>query len=267
MGIPIRRGRSITHQDGAGAQLVALINETFARRIWPREDPIGKLIRVGGPDAPWRTVIGVVGDVRHTELNEPDHLQFYVPEAQWLFADSAMVLVVRLTGDPLSGADTIRRAVWSVSRDVMVSGIAPIGQVIGASVAQRRFTVLLLVFFAVTAVLLAAMGIYGDAAYGITQRTQEIGIRMALGARPRDVLRLVLGQGLQLLLFGVVVGLAGAAALTRLLSSLLFGVSPTDPATFAAVTLLLCAVGTGACYLPARRATKVDPMVALRDDG
>jgi len=177
-----------------------------------------------------------------------------------------MVLAVRSEEDPTRMADTIRQANWSVGPDVLISQVDSIDRVISTSVAQPRFTMLLLVFFAGTALLMSAMGIYGVAAFGVAQRTQEIGTRMALGALPRDVLRLVLRQGLRLLVIGVLVGLAGALVLTRFLRSLLFEISPTDPATFAAVAVLLCVVGFMASYLPARRATRIDPMIALRHE-
>jgi putative ABC transport system permease protein len=264
MGIPLRRGRTISEQDAAKSQFVALVNETFARRTWANEDPLGKFVQVGAPDAPWRMVVGVVGDVHHTGLDEPERLQFYVPESQWMFADAGMVLAVRTAGDPLAGVEPFRRAIWSVSRDVRIAKIASTEQIVDASAAPRRFVMLLLAFFAATAVLLAAMGVYGVAAYGVTQRTQEIGIRLALGARPGDVVRLVLRRGIQLLILGVFLGLAGGFLLTGFLRTLLFAVAPSDPQTFLSVTLILLAAGALACYLPARRATKVDPLIALR---
>jgi putative ABC transport system permease protein len=264
MQIPLRRGRYLTRQDAAGADKVVLVSESLARRFWRSEDPLDKFIRVGGPESPWRRVVGVVGNVHHSGLGDRDRLQFYSPEEQWNFVDYGMVLAVRSEEDPTRMADTIRRAIWSVSPDVLISQVDSIDRVISTSVAQPRFTMLLLVFFAGTALLMSAMGIYGVAAFGVAQRTQEIGTRMALGALPRDVLRLVLRQGLRLLLIGVLVGLAGALVLTRFLRSLLFEISPTDPDTFAAVALLLCVVGFVASYLPARRATRIDPMIALR---
>ena len=264
MQIPLRRGRYLTEQDAAPSEKVMLVNESLARRIWPGEDPLDKFIRVGGPDAPWRKVVGVVGDIHHSGLDDGHRLQFYTPEEQWNFADYGMSLAVRTQGDPALAADMVRKAIWSVTPDMLISDVRSIDGVISASVAHPRFTMLLLAFFAATAVLMAAIGIYGVASFGVTQRTREIGTRMALGALPRDVLRLVLGQGMLLLAAGVLVGLAGALVLTRFLRSLLFEISPTDPATFAAVALLLCAVGAVACYLPARRATRIDPMAALR---
>ncbi|HEU5179459.1 MAG TPA: ABC transporter permease [Candidatus Polarisedimenticolia bacterium] len=264
MQIPLRRGRTLTEQDSALSGKVVLVNESLAREIWAGEDPIDKLIRVGGPDAPWRRVVGVVGDIHHSGLDDGHRLQFYAPEEQWNFVDYGMSLAVRTAGDPTVAADTVRKAVWSVTPDVLITDVRSIDGVIEASVAHPRFTMILLGFFAATALLLAAMGIYGVASFGVTQRTQEIGTRMALGALPRDVLRLTLGEGMALLLSGVFIGIAGALALTRFLRSLLFEISPTEPSVFLAVALLLCMVGAAACYLPARRATRIDPVTALR---
>jgi putative ABC transport system permease protein len=264
MGIPLRRGRTITAQDTRKAPFVVLVNETLARRIWPNEDPLGKLVQMGAADAPWRTIVGVVGDVRHTGLDESARLQIYAPEAQWMFADAGMVLAVKTTEDPLAAAEPLRRAIWSVSRDVRIGRIASTAQLVGASAAPRRFVMLLLAFFASAAVLLALMGVYGVAAYGVTQRTQEIGIRMALGAAPRDVVWLVLRRGVQLLVVGVFCGVAGGLLLTGFLRTLLFSVAPTDPRTFLSVILALLVAGGLAGYFPARRATKVDPLVSLR---
>jgi predicted permease len=264
MGIPLRRGRTITAQDGEKAQPVIVINELFANRMWPGEDPLGKLVQIGGPKRPWRSVVGVVGNVRHEGLDQPERMQLYVPETQWPFPDSDMVLAISTNNNPEAIARSAREAIWSVNRNVRITEVAPMDQVIGASLAQRRFPMMLLGLFAVAALLLAALGLYGLMAHTVTQRTMEIGVRMALGARPLEVLRLVLRQGMSLVGIGVAAGLAGAIALRSLISGLLFEVKAWDPATLISVALILTVVALLACYLPARRATKVDPLVALR---
>ena len=264
VGIPLHRGRTISNQDDEKSQPVVLINDFLAQRIWPGEDPVGKLLQVGGPKMPWRTVVGVVGDVRHEGLDQPQKMQLYLPEAQWPYPDSEMVLAIRTNGDPSAIASATREAVWSISRNVRITEVTPMDKVIGSSLAQRRFPMRLVGAFAVAAVLLAALGLYGLMAYSVTQRTVEIGVRMALGAQPREVLRLVLRQGLYLIAIGIGLGLVGALALRSLITSLLFEVKPSDPVTLFAVALLLTVVALIACYIPARRATKVDPLVALR---
>jgi putative ABC transport system permease protein len=264
LGIPVRRGRTITAQDHEKAQPVVLINELFANRIWPGEDPLGKMIQIGGPERPWRTVVGVVGDVRHEGLDGPPKLQLYVPEAQWFDPDSDMTLVIRTNGNPTAITAAAREAVWSVSRNVRITEVASMDRVIGASVAQRRFPMMMLALFAVAALLLSALGLYGVMAYAVTQRTPELGVRIALGARPREVLWLVLRQGLYSVSIGLAVGLFGALALRGLIKGLLFQVQASDPATLVSVAVVLVVVALLACWIPARRATKVDPLVALR---
>jgi putative ABC transport system permease protein len=261
MGIPLLRGRGFTEQDGANAPLVAFINRTAAERLWPNEDPLGKRIRLGGPDGPLRSVVGVVGDVNHYNLETAPELQAYVPHTQW--TDSYMQLVVR-AADPGSLTGPVRQAIHTLDPDVPLHNVATMRQLVSASVAQRRFTLLLIAVFAAVALLMAAIGLYGVTSYSVTQRAQEIGIRVALGARRADVLRLVLGQGLRLVALGLALGLMAALALTQLMKKFLFKVSATDPVTFAGIALLLALVALLACWVPARRATKVDPMIALR---
>jgi putative ABC transport system permease protein len=264
MRIPLLRGRVFTEKDDAHAPGVALINQTLAQRLWPGENPIGKRIRMGGgPDA-WRTIVGIVGDVRHYGLALEPSMQAYVPHPQMLGQSSAHSWLIRARSDPANLAAAVRDAVWAVDPDQPAYGVLTLEQMAAASVAQERFTMVLLGIFATVALVLAAIGIYGVISYSVSQRTHEIGIRMALGAQPRDIFKLVVGQGMALTLAGVGVGLAGAFALTRFLESLLFGVSATDPVTFAGVALLLAAVALLACYIPARRAARVDPLVVLR---
>jgi putative ABC transport system permease protein len=264
IGIPVRRGRTITAQDHEKAQPVVLINELFANRIWPGEDPLGKMVQIGGSKRPWRTVVGVVGDVRHEGLDGPPRLQLYLPEAQWFNPDSDMTLVIRTDANPTAITAATRAAVWSVSPNVRITEVATMDKVIGASVAQRRFPMMMLGLFAAAALFLAALGLYGVMAYAVTQRTPELGVRIALGAQPREVLRLVLRQGLYLVGIGLAVGLLGSLVLRSLIKGLLFNVQASDPATLVSVAVVLVVVALLACWIPARRATKVDPLVALR---
>ncbi|MGH9846600.1 MAG: ABC transporter permease, partial [Blastocatellia bacterium] len=267
MRIRLLRGRAFTEQDGSDAPLVALISETAAKRFWLGEDPLGKRIRLGGIENPLRTIVGIVPDVLHNGLEDAPDTQAYVPHAQW--TDSFMQLAVRTTADPagvgnLIGA--IRSEVKAVDKDIPIYQIATMEQLAAITTAQRRFTLLLAGIFAGLALVLAGLGIYSVIAYSVAQRTHEIGIRMALGARMSDVLKLVLGQGMKLAVPGLALGMLASLALTRLMTSLLFGVSATDPLTFGLVALLLATVALVACWIPARRATRVDPMVALRCD-
>jgi putative ABC transport system permease protein len=263
MGIPVLKGRTFTDQDRAGAQPVIIVNETLARKYWPNDDPIGKLMRGTGPlqENPWMQVVGVVRDVKH-EMNLPVTADFYVPHAQdgW----SSMVLVAKTRVEPAAMAVPIRQQVLALDKDQPVFDVHTMREVRAISLALYSFSSVMLSIFAGVALLLAAIGIYGVMFYAVMQRTQEIGIRMALGARALDVLKLVVKNGMSLALIGVVAGLAGAFALTWLLGSLLFGVTPTDTVTYLIVTLGLLLVALLACYIPARRATKVDPLVALR---
>jgi putative ABC transport system permease protein len=264
MGIQLLRGRAFAPQDARGQPAVALVNETFVKRYFPNEDPLGKRFTFGdGNNNPqWITIVGVVHDTKRQGLDEPIRMESWLPHAQ--NPGRSMQVVVRTKGDPLALAGTVREAVWALDRDLPIPKIETMEQILSESVAQRRLSMLLLSIFASVALLLAAVGIYGVMSYVITQRTNEIGIRVALGAQARDVLKLILGQGMKLALLGVGLGLVATLLLTRLLTSLLFGVSATDPVTFAGVALLLIAVALLACLIPAWRATKVDPMIALR---
>ena len=263
MGIAVLKGRAFTDQDRAGAPPVIIVNETLARKYWPNTDAIGKRMRYTGPLAenPWMQVVGVVKDVKH-EMSLPITEDFYIPHAQ--DAWQSMVLVAKTKVEPAAMAAPIRQQVWSMDKDQPVFDVHTMREVRAISLALYSFSSVMLSIFAGVALLLAAIGIYGVMSYAVTQRTQEIGIRMALGARGMDVLKLVVRNGMALALIGVAVGLAGAYALTRLLGSLLVGVKPTDVVTFSTVTFGLLLIALLACFIPARRATKVDPMVALR---
>ena len=224
--------------------------------------PFGKRLRVGDPSGLWRTVVGVVGDVLHRGLDQPHTLQIYIPNKQWL--DSSMILVVRTATAPASLTAAVRGEIAAVDSRQPVWNVATMEDVVSTSAAQRRFSMTLFVLFGVLATVLAAVGIYGVISYTVAQRTREIGIRMALGADAGAVLQMVLRDGFRLALIGIAVGVAGAFGVARLISNLFFGVKPDDPFTFAVAPLVLAAVALLACYIPARRATRVDPLEALR---
>ena len=260
MELPVIKGRSFTALDNEKSPLVVIISETMARRYFPNEEPLGK--RIGrGPDR-WREIVGVVRDVKHFGLDADTPPTMYMPVRQ--VPGRAMTLVVRTNGDALSLAPSLRAQVWAGDRNLAIANFGTMKDLVSASIIQQRFILLLLACFAGLALLLAAVGIYGVMSYAVTQRTHEIGIRMALGASMGDVLKLIVRNGIALTLIGVAIGLALAFALTRLMTSLLFGVTPTDALTFAMVSGGLVLVALVACFIPARRATKVDPLVALR---
>jgi putative ABC transport system permease protein len=258
-GIPLLRGRAFTEADNADAAPVVIINETMARRFWPGEDALGKRIKAGRTT---REIVGIVGDVRHRRLDGDLTAEMYVPYPQ--NPDPWLNFVVRTGTDQKSLAAAVRNELRKIDRDQPITEITTLAQLRSRSVAQQRLNTLLVGLFAAIALALAAVGIYGVISYSITQRTREIGIRVALGARAGDVLRLVVGQGMALVFIGIAVGLAASFVLTRLMEGLLFGVRPTDPLTFIVIALLLSCVALLACWVPARRATKVDPMIALR---
>jgi putative ABC transport system permease protein len=262
MGIRIVKGRPFTTHDTKDSPRVAIINETMARKFFPGEDPIGKFINVTLGPTTYREIVGIASDVKQYSLDQETTLQTYEPYTQTPFP--SMTLVVRAKGDPANLSAAIRRSVLELDKDQPVSGIKTLAENLSASVAQQRFAMLLLVVFASVAMMLAGVGIYGVMSYSITQRTHEIGIRRALGASPGDVLKLVVGHGMILTLIGLVLGLAGAFTLTRLMNTLLFGVSATDVTTFALFSVSLAGVALVACLVPALRALKVDPMTALR---
>jgi putative ABC transport system permease protein len=264
MGIPILKGRDFDERDAKDAAKVTIIDERLARKYWPDEDPLGKRIRFGPPEdnEPWHTIVGVVREVKHARLDASTRESVYLPFAQIPIGGSS--LAIRTAGRPENLIAAVRNQVREMDPDLPVTRIMPMTEVVARSVWQPRLYTALFGVFAVVALILATVGIYGVMSYSVTQRTREIGLRMALGAERKDVLKLVVGQGVVLAAIGVGVGLAAAAALTRLMSSLLFGVTTTDPITFAAVSVLLTCVALGACFIPARRAAKVDPMVALR---
>ncbi len=262
MRIPLLRGRGFDERDVAVSPLVVVVNESMARKFWPDEDAVGKRLKIGDTKGPWRAVVGVVGDVLHRGLDAAHTIQIYLPNTQ--FTDSSVILAIRTETDPSSIAAAVRSEIASLDPQVPVSDVATMDDVVSASVANQRFGALLFSLFGLIALLLTAVGIYGVISYGVSQRTHEIGIRLALGAGRRDVLRLIVGEAMKPALAGAFIGLCAAFGLTRLLTRLLFHVKPSDPLVLISVLLTLIGVALLACYLPARRATLVDPMVALR---
>ncbi len=262
IGTSLRKGRLFKAQDDAKATRVVLINEAFAKRFLPGQEPIGQRVNFGGSEKETQEIIGVVADVKNDDLDEAVDPIAYSPYAQnvWL----SMNLVVRSTQDPTLLASAVRSEVYALDSKLPVSNIKPVRQMIDERISPKRLMTYMLGIFALIALLLASVGIYGVMSYAVTQRTREIGVRMALGAQAVDVLKLVVKNGMTMAVIGVAIGLAGAYGLTRLLANLLFKVAPTDLLTFAVVTVSLIAVALLACFIPARRATKVDPLVALR---
>jgi putative ABC transport system permease protein len=261
---PLKRGRFFTDADDRQAPQVVLIDEALAARYFNNRDPLGARIKRGGPasEAPWMTVVGIVGNIKSDGFDQPDQPHLYHP----IFQNPAyaMAIYLRTDVDPSTVTQSVREQVRSLDRDLPVFGQTTMAQVAAESVSRRRFAMQVVGLFGILALLLAAVGIYGVIAYSVTQRTREIGIRVALGASKSAILRWVLKQGMMLTIAGVVIGLVGAYVLTRLLRSLLFGVGPTDIVTYGVLAALLTLVALIACYVPARRATKVDPLVALR---
>jgi putative ABC transport system permease protein len=242
-----------------------LIDQTAAERFWPNEDPVGKRLLPGyfrGPNPRWLTIAGIVGKTKTDGLDAPYEPHIFLSESQ--FPGYALDVYIRTNARPENLGEPIRREVQAVDPNLPVFGVRTLDSVVSESLASRRFAMRLIVFFAATALLLAGVGIYGVMAYFVSQRTREIGIRVALGAAPRHISRLILGRGMALTAAGIVLGIIGAAALTRFLATLIFGVAPMDPLTFVMGAAVLGGVALAACYIPARRAMRVDPMVALR---
>ena len=266
MQIPVRMGRDFSSQDFVeNAPLVGIANEEMVRQYFQNESPLGKRVRwARDPEIHWITIVGVVGDVKHFGLDVPELPALYSPFTQAPPWKRWMSIAARTQADPKSMAQSIKQEIWKVDSQLPVTLVETMNELAADSFAARRFNMSLLTLFAGLALVLAAIGIYGVMSYAVTQRTQEIGIRMALGARTFDVLKLIIRNGMMLVVVGVAIGLAGAIALTRLMASLLFGVTPTDGFTIGAVSLVLIVVALLACFIPARRATKVDPLVALR---
>jgi putative ABC transport system permease protein len=267
MRIRVIEGRAFTPaEERDTVNHVALVSQALATRLWPGESAIGKRIRQGEASRPWRTVIGVTGNVRHAGLDATQMMQFYTPERQWFFFDGQAMLVVRTRGNPTALAGSVRRAIQQIDPTQPIVKIASMDQVIAASTAQRRLALTLFACFAISAMLLAVAGIYGVLAGNVAERTREIGLRSALGATPRNILQLVVGQGARLAIIGLAAGLFGAFALTRSLRALLYGVGPNDPTTLVGATVLLLAATLAACLVPAVRAIRVDPSQAFRTD-
>src|SRR5262245_6368789 len=272
MSVPLREGRYFDETDNERSTPVAIINETMARQYWPDQSALGKRFRLGDSDSnakrwrPWITVVGVVADVRQMGVDAPVKAEMYLPYQQHGFNPwmAPYNLAIRVSGDPMSLVAAVSREIHAVDPNQPISVIATMAKLLGEETQQRWVGMILLATFAGVALLLAALGIYGVLAYFVAQRSREIGVRVALGAQTRDVMKMVMKQGMRLTFLGVGIGLIGGLALARLMKSLLFGVSATDPLTFAAVATLLSLVALLACYIPARRATKVDPVVALR---
>jgi putative ABC transport system permease protein len=267
MEIPFRKGRDFTERDQHKSTPVIIVSETFARRYFPNEDAIGKRIRPGistydEEETQMREIVGVAGDVRNRTLSTEGRPTYYVPQAQVPFGQST--LVVKTNGNPLSVITAVTNEVRTLDKDLPVYSVKTLEEYLASSVAAPRFNTTLLSIFALVALVLTIVGLYGVMSYSVAQRTNEIGIRMALGAQSRDVLSLIVRQGFKMVLLGLAIGLVGAFALMRIIAGLLFGVTTKDPLTFVAATLLLSFVAFLASYIPARRATKVDPLVALR---
>ena len=261
---PLLQGRFFADTDDASSPPVAIVDQTMAQSFWPNQDPIGKRIkrqRRGG-EGTWMTVVGLVGDIKTDGFDQPDQPHVYLPIYQ--NPGYAMAVYLRTEPRPESLGQPLRQQVQAVDPNLPVFDVKSLEEIVSDSLVQRRFGMQMLGLFGFVALLLAAIGIYGVMSYAVTQRTREMGIRLALGAQPRDVRKLVVRQGVTLAVVGVLIGLAGSFALTRLMANLLFGVRATDPLTFALIAVLLTVVALVACYLPARRATKVDPLEVLR---
>ncbi len=267
--IPLRSGRRFDAHDNATGEEVVIVNEEAARRYWPGVNPIGQQLHLGvrlvaGIRSGMKTIVGVVGNVKYGGLDVNPPPEVYLPHAQ--HPVDSLTIVVRTGGDPEAFIPTARADLAAIDRDLPLAAVRTLDQVVGRSIAERRFTMLLLATFAALALTLAVIGVYGVLAYLVSQRTREIGVRLAIGAAPSDVVRLFVREGLVLAAIGLVCGLAGAVAAARALTTMLFGVTPTDPVTFAGVATALAIIALAASYLPARRAAAVDPMNALRMD-
>ena len=263
MGITLQGGRDFTARDRHDAPPVAVVSEALARKAWQGMNAVGQHLRVGA-DTLWREVVGVAADVHQHGLDQLTRPTLYLPYSQdpW----TRMTVVVRSQGSPAGMALPVERAIHAIDRDLAVADVRTMDEVVAVSLTARRFNLALIGLFAASALLLAALGIYGVISYTVAQRTREVGIRMAVGARPQDVMKLIVKQGAGLALAGVCIGVISALALTPVLQSLLYAITPTDRATFAEVGAGLVAVALLACYLPARRAARTDPVVALRQD-
>ena len=263
MGIPLRSGRLFTSFDRDSAPPVVLISETAARRFWPDENPVGKKIKLGFvAESKVREIVGIVGDARHDGLDSDPRTEVFLPHLQEPYG--SMTYIVRTTAEPSMVLQAIKNEVWAVNKNLPFSSIATIDDLVSRSLGERRFNLVLLGAFAAIALALASIGIYGLMSFSTSRRTHEIGLRMALGAQSRDIIEQILKEGMILTISGLALGLIASIGLTRLLSSLLFGVSATDPLTFIAISIVLAGVALVACFVPARRATRIDPMVALR---
>ncbi len=274
MRIPVLKGREFTQQDSGGAPGTIIINDSLANKYFPGEDPVGKRITIGGYDDAWGEIVGVAGDVRQWSMGtEPEPEMYWVYSQNWIARSPtlsalrrSLTLVVRTQANPESLIRDVRREVMTMDKTLPVTHVRTMEERVGESTSGQRFNALLITLFAALALVLASIGIYGVVSHTAAQRTHEIGIRMALGARGSDVLSLVLTRGMGLVLIGVAIGLAVSLALTRFLERLLFGVEPTDPWTFVVVSLVLTAVALLACYVPARRAARLDPLTALHQE-
>jgi putative ABC transport system permease protein len=270
MRIPLERGRLLGAEDGPEAAPAVLISESYAARRFGERDPIGAQVKMGpdfaSSERPWRTVVGVVADVKQASLASASPDALYVPMGQWTWVDDVQSLVVRTAGDPAIFIEPIKQAIWSVDPTLPLVRVTPLADMVAASEAQRTFALTVFAAFGLAALLLAGVGVYGVIEGRVTERTRELGLRSALGATPVKLVGLVLRQGLILTGTGVVVGIAAAAGATQAIASLLFGIEPFDPLTYIGVAAILLAASLVACYAPAFRAARVDPVVALRSE-
>ena len=264
MGVPLLKGRELTDDDVPGKPMAILVNETMAKKLWPGEDPLNKKVSAASATGPWMTVVGVVGDIKHRGLTTEPRMEMYASYRQ--LPQDSMTVVMRTTSSPIPMAASLRNEVWAIDKDQPVTTIKTMDEAVSESIARERFNMQLLTIFAVVALILATVGIYGVMSYYVVQRTHEIGILLALGAQPSYVRKLVVQQGMFRALIGMAIGLVAAFLLTRVAASLLFGVSPTDPVTFVGVSVILGLVALFACYIPARRAAGVDPLLAMRHE-
>jgi predicted permease len=267
MAIPLVEGRDVAWSDTSDGQPVIVVSQAMARTYWPHQNALGKRIKASrsGANAPWLTVVGVVGNVQHVDLiNQPRPTMYFPASQDHGTGDTVRDWVLKTPADPAALAASVRSAIWAVDSALPITHIQTMDKLRTAATAQEQFNLLLVGLFAALALVLAAVGLYGVTAYAVAQRTRELGIRLALGAQPGDVLRIVLGQGARLVAIGLAIGTLASLALTRLMTTLLFGIGSRDPITFGSVGVLLAIVSLLACYIPARRAMRVDPVDALR---